>query len=126
MRIGRPEKSWARAGSSCSAAKVAPASSASAPFRRLPDVLIGSSRVLARTAAASGSAEEVSAPGRAGIQALRSGARRFRVGRRGRVPGYGVTDFAQAAMSGLLASVRARQVADRSVGKVATILVGPQ
>ena len=40
--------------------------------------------------------------------------------------GYGVVDFAQAAISGLLAGVRARQVAERSVGKVATILVGPQ
>jgi hypothetical protein len=39
---------------------------------------------------------------------------------------YGVTDFAQAAISGLLAGVRARQVADRSVGKVAAILVAPQ
>jgi hypothetical protein len=34
--------------------------------------------------------------------------------------------FAQAAMMGLLAGVRARQVADRSVGKVAAILVAPQ
>ena len=34
--------------------------------------------------------------------------------------------FAQAAMSGLLAGVRARQVAERSVGKVAGMRVGPQ
>jgi hypothetical protein len=40
--------------------------------------------------------------------------------------GYGVTDFAQAAMSGLLAALRVRQDADRSVGKVAAFLVLPQ
>jgi hypothetical protein len=34
--------------------------------------------------------------------------------------------FAQAAMSGLLAALRARQDADRSVGKVAAFLMLPQ
>jgi hypothetical protein len=39
---------------------------------------------------------------------------------------YGGGAFAQAAMMGLLAGVRARQDADRSVGNVAGILVAPQ
>jgi hypothetical protein len=46
--------------------------------------------------------------------------------RRYRAPAYGTADFAQAAMSGLLAALRARQDADRSVGKVAAFLVLPQ
>jgi hypothetical protein len=40
--------------------------------------------------------------------------------------GYGVADFAQAAMSGLLAASRVRQDADRSVGKVTAFLALPQ